>query len=197
MITVRQIQRHWEAKTFDRLFGELLSARPEAALRLGIDVSRPICSAAMAVIRLDELTQSHVPLYSKLVKSIIAAQEADGGWGDLVTTALCLRALLCGNGSGVAIARGLKYVADLQKTQGIWPNVPIRRMPADPYISALILYQLAGEPRFRQAVRIQDAAAWFAGNDAALDDETRQLWNRARIRGRLGLVAPVAQPSLC
>jgi len=197
MITVRQIERRWEAKTFDRLFGELLTARPEAALRLGIDVSRPICSAALAVIRLDELSQSHVPLYSKLVKSIVAAQEADGGWGDLVTTALFLRALLCGNGAGLTIDRGLKYLADLQKSEGIWPNVPIRRMPADPYVSALILYQLADQPRFRQGVRIQDAAAWFAANNSALDDETRQLWSRARIRGRLGLPAPLLQPILC
>jgi hypothetical protein len=131
------------------------------------------------------------------VKSIIAAQEADGGWADLVATALCLRALLCGNGGGQAIDRGLKYLANLQKAQGIWPNVPLRRMPADPYVSALILYQLGDQAKFRQAVHLQDAAAWFAANDSILDDETRALWNRTRIRGRLGLVAPLTQPSLC
>jgi hypothetical protein len=195
MITVRQIERQWDAKTYDRLFNELLAPRPEGALRLGIDPSRPICTAALAVIRLDELSQSHVKLYSKLMKSIIASQEADGGWGDLVTTALCLRALLCGNGSGAAIDRGVQYLADLQKSEGIWPNIPIRRTPADPYVSALIIYQLADHPRFQRSIRIADAIAWFTANEPRLDDETRQLWKRARIRGRLA--APVLQPSLC
>jgi hypothetical protein len=185
MITVRQIERLWESKGYDRLFSDLLSARPEGQFRLGINTARALPAAAIAIIRLDELSQSHVKLYSKLIRTIVAAQEADGGWGDLVTTALCLRALLCGNGDGVAIQRGLAYVAGLQKTEGIWPNVPIRRMPADAYVSALILYQLADQPAFRQAVRLQDAARWFALHDGSLDDETRSLWNRVRIRSRL------------
>ena len=195
MITVRQIERHWEAKSYDRLFTELLTARPEGALRLGIDASRPACTAALAVIRLDELSQSHAKLYSKLIKTILAAQEVDGGWGDLVTTTFCLRALFCGNGNGVAIERGLQYLADLQKSEGIWPNVPIRRMPADPYVSALILYQLGDQPKFRNAVRIADAVAWFTANEGWMDAETRELWKRARVRGRLA--RPIPQLSLC
>ena len=195
MITVRQIERHWDAKAYDRLFDELMSVRAEGSLRLGIDCTRTAPAAALAVVRLDELAQSHVKLYSKLVRSILGAQEADGGWGDLVTTALCLRALFCGNGNGIAIERGLKYLADLQKSEGIWPNVPIRRMPADPYISALILYQLAEQPKFRQAIRLDDAVQWFAANDQWLDDQTRELWKRARVRCRLN--SPLRQPSLC
>ena len=131
MFTVRQIERHWESKAYERLFAELVAARPEASLRLGIDIARPVPAAALAVVRLDELTQSHAKLYPKLIKTVVAAQEADGGWGDLVTTALCLRALLCGQGNGPSIDRGMKYLADLQKSEGIWPNVPIRRMPAE------------------------------------------------------------------
>src|SRR6185437_9073209 len=136
-------------------------------------------------VRLDELDQSHVKLYSKLIKTLVAAQETDGGWGDLITTALCLRALLCGEGNGVAIERGLAYLAGLQKSEGIWPNIPIRRMPADAYVSVLVLYQLGDQPAFRQAVRLADAGHWFALHDQSLDDETRALWNRVRIRCRL------------
>ena len=185
MITVRQIEREWENKSYARLFAGLLAARPEAALRLGLDSSRPVPVAALAIIRLDELSQSNVKLYSKLLKTLLAAQEADGGWGDLLTTALCLRALLCGNGNGVAIQRGLGYLASLQKTEGIWPQVPIRRMPADPYLSALILYQLGEHPAFRNAVRLSDAANWFALHENSLDDDARSLWSRVRLRCRL------------
>ena len=195
MMTVRQIERHWDAKTYDRLVSELLTARPEGSLRLGVDPNRPVCSAALAVIRLDELDQSHVKMYSKLIRTIVSAQEADGGWGDLITTALCLRSLFCGQGNGVVIDRGLKYLADLQKSEGIWPHIPIRRMPADPYISALVLYELGDQTAFRKAVRFADATRWFLTHESSIDDETRELWHRARTRCRLQ--APAMQLSLC
>jgi hypothetical protein len=185
MITVRQIERQWEAEAYDKLFSDLILARPEGTFRLGVNTARALPAAAMAIIRLDELSQSHVKLYSKLVKALLAAQEADGGWGDLVTTAFCLRALFCGNGNGIAIERGLAYLAGLQKSEGIWPNIPIRRMPADAYVSALVLYQLGDQPAFRQTVRLADAAHWFALHEPSLEQETRALWNRVRIRCRL------------
>ena len=192
MITVRQIERQWEANAYDRLYAELIANRPEASLRLGIDVVRPVPAAALAVIRLDELAQSHAKLYPRLIKAILRAQEVDGGWGDLVTTALCLRALLCGDGNGVAIERGMSYAAGLQKSEGIWPSIPIRRMPADPYVSALILYQLGEHARFRQAVRLEDAVRWFNAHQSWIGDEVRELWQRARTRGRL----PVSQQAV-
>jgi hypothetical protein len=185
MITVRQIERQWEARAYDKLFSDLILARPERTFRLGVDTARALPAAAMAIIRLDELSQSHVQLYSKLVKTVLAAQEADGGWGDLVTTAFCLRALFCGNGNGVAIERGLAYLAGLQKSEGIWPNIPLRRMPADAYVSVLVLYQLSEQPAFRNAVRLADAVHWFALHDQSLDNETRALWSRVRVRSRL------------
>ena len=182
MMTVRQIERLWGSNNYDRLFHELLTARPEAALRLGVDTTRPVCAAALGVIRLDELSQSHAPICSKLIRSIIAAQQEDGGWGDLVTTALCLRALLANGGNGVAIQGGLEYLVNLQKPEGIWPNIPIRRMPADPYVSALILFELAGQPGVASVVRLDDAVTWFENNQEILDLETRQLWSRAKLK---------------
>jgi hypothetical protein len=185
MMTVRQIERHWGSRSYDRLFNELLTARPEAALRLGVDTTRPVCAAALGVIRLDELSQSHAAIGSTLLRVIIAAQQADGGWGDLVTSALCLRALLTSDGNGAAVQEGLEYLANLQKPEGIWPNIPIRRMPADPYVSALILYELAGQPGVASVVRLDDAVEWFEKNQDILDSETRQLWSRAKLKCRV------------
>jgi len=191
MITVRQIERHWESKAYSRLFADLLASRAEAAFRLGVHCDGALPAAALAIIRLDELTQSHVKLYSRLVKTLVAAQDADGGWGDLVTTALCLRALLCGNGNGASIDLGLSYLAAMQKSEGIWPAIPIRRSAADPYVSAIVLYELAEHSSFRQAVRLSDAVDWFASHEHSLDQETRNLWNRARVKCRLVRADPV------
>ena len=182
MMTVRQIERLWGSRNYDRLFHDLLAARPEAALRLGVDTTRPVCAAALGVIRLDELSQAHASVSATLIRTIIAAQQADGGWGDLVTTALCLRALFTGGGNGAVVQQGLTYLANLQKPEGIWPNIPIRRMPADPYVSALILYELAGQPGVANVVRLDDAVEWFEKNQPTLDTETRQLWSRAKLK---------------
>jgi hypothetical protein len=188
MTTVRQIERCWTSKSYAKLFLELIAARPEGLYRLEPGAARAPLAAAMAVVRLDELTQSHVPLYGRLVRAILTAQEADGGWGDPATTALCVRALLCGRGEGMAVQRGLTYLANLQKSEGIWPNLPLRRMPADPHTSAFILLQLGDDPGFRQAVRLGDAVQWFQAHADELDGETRQLWERARMRCRPRIV---------
>lgn len=185
MITVRQIDRAWTARTYEKLFRELTAARPESGFRFHHEQGRATPAAAMGVIRLDELSQSHVPLYAKLLRAVLASQEADGGWGDAMTTALCLRALQCGNGDGAAIERGLAYLSNLQKTEGVWPAVPLRRMPADGYTSAFVLLQLGDNPRFRDAVRFADAVAWFESREATLDPTTRALWDRARHRCRV------------
>jgi hypothetical protein len=185
MITVRQIERAWSARTYEKLFRELVAARPEAAFRFEMEQGRAVPAAAMAVIRLDELSQSYVSVCGKLLRAIIAAQESDGGWGDAMTTALCVRALLCSAGDGVALDRGLTYLANLQKPEGIWPAVPLRRMPADAYGSAFILYQLGDTARFRESVRFDEAVDWFERNEATLDADARRLWERARHRCRV------------
>ena len=185
MTTVRQIERLWNGRQYTRLFRDLIANQPERGFRLEMELEKPIPTAALALIRLDELTQSHVPFYGQLVRKILAAQEPDGGWGEPMTTALCLRALMAGQGEGRSIDQGLAYLASLQKTEGIWPNVPIRRMPADPYVSAFILYQLGDAPRFREAVRFFDALNWFEAHERTLDTETRHLWDHACSRCRV------------
>lgn len=195
MITIRQIDRAWTARTYEKLFRELVAGRPEAGFRFELEQGRAIPAAAMAVIRLDELSQSHVPLCATLIRALIAAQEKDGGWGDAMTTALCLRALLCSQGDGLAIERGLQYLANLQKAEGVWPAVPLRRMPADGYVSAFVLYELGDVARFRDAVRFEDAVTWFAANEQSLDRETARLWARAQHRCRPHVTPRDATPA--
>jgi len=185
MQTTRQIERHWNARRYDRLARELLAPRPENSPRLVAELSRAVPAAALALIRLDELNQANHPLCGKLIRTIIAAQEGDGGWVDPVITALCLRALMCSRGLGVSIDRGIRYLACLQKDEGAWPAVPIRRMPEDAFVTAFILFHLADQDAFRAAVRLDDALHWLTRHEHCADDHTRRLTHRATLRARL------------
>jgi len=182
MMTVRQIERLWTSKAYPRLLHTLITPRPEAALRLESDLEARASAAAISLIRLEELNQTHTEMYRTLLKALIAFQQLDGSWSDPLTTSLCLRALLACHGSGRAVDLALGYLSNLQKDEGIWPNEPIRRMPADAYVSAFILYQLSSYEQFRRVVRFADAVSWFEQNEATLDPATRDLWNRARLR---------------
>ena len=191
MQTIRQIDRHWNARQYDRLARELLAPRSEYSPRLLAELSRSVPAAALAVIRLDELNQANHALHGKLIRTIIAAQEGDGGWGDPLVTALCLRALMCGKGVGLCIDRGLAYLAALQKEEGAWPAGPIRRLPEDAFVTAFILFHLADHDAFRAAVRLDDALDWLTRHDAALDADTRRLSHRATLRARLRPPTPL------
>ena len=185
MQTTRQIERHWNARQYDRLARELLAARPENSPRLVAELSRAVPAAALALIRLDELNQANHPLCGKLIRTVLAAQEGDGGWGDPIISALCLRALMCNRGLGVSIDRGISHLASLQKDEGAWPAEPIRRMPEDAFVTAFILFHLADQDAFRAAVRLDDALTWLTRHESAADEPTRRLTHRATLRARL------------
>lgn len=183
MMTIRQIDRFWSNRNYARLAHELIHARAEAAF--GVEgLERPCNVAALAMIRMDELSQSSLPLYGTLLRTVLVAQERDGGWGDPAATALCLRALMLGSGEGAAVERGLAYLAALQREEGIWPNGPMRRMSGDPSASLFVLYQLCDNPSFLAAVRANDALEWFVRNEAILSRECCELWERTKLRCR-------------
>ena len=196
MMTVRQIERDWDHRRYDKMFDALVEHRPEGGFPFDRTDARSTPAAAIALIRLDELTQGHVPLYARLVRALLAAQNVnDGGWGDPVVTALCLRALLAGRGNGPSIDFGFRYLADLQKAEGIWPAGPIRRLPADAAASAFVLYQLGDRAEFRNAVRFDDAVSWFETHSSSLDADARRWWASARLRCRFRLPTPPAPRS--
>jgi hypothetical protein len=186
MITVRHIERLFSDHQHRRLYRELIAGRPEATFALEPVLARVVPIAALGLIRLDELSQSGSPLYRRLLNVVLTAQQADGGWGDPMITALCVRALLCGGGDGSAVARGLAVLAGLQQPKGSWPREPLRRMPCDAFATAFILMQLGDRDAFRRAVRFDDAVAWMteSAHAKALDGESRRLWTHAALRCR-------------
>jgi hypothetical protein len=185
MITIRHIERLFDDHQHRRLYRELIGGRPEATFALEPVLARAVPLAALGMIRLDELSQSHTALYRRLLNVVLTAQQADGGWIDPMTTALCLRALLSGGGrGGAAVERGLRYLSALQQPRGTWPKEPLRRMPLDAFATAFILMQLGDRDPFRRAVHFDDAVSWFAAEQKTLDPETRRLWSHAAVRCR-------------
>jgi hypothetical protein len=185
MITVRQLERFWQEKAFDRMSRLCIEMRPESSVRLAIETSRAVPAAALAVIRLDELSQSHAPFCGKMIRTILAGQEADGGWGDVITTALCLRALACNSGQGPAIDRGFDYLRSLQKDDGSFPKVPLRRMPGDAFTTALVAYYLIDDPRAAGALDLDAALAYLELTETELDSETIRVWRCLSLRREL------------
>jgi hypothetical protein len=182
MLTVRYIERMWEGRKYQRLLDELIGPRVEALAAGELREMPTAAAAAMALVRLDEMLQAHVPICGKLIRTLIALQDADGGWGDVATTALCVRALSLQNGQGAVIERGIQYLAILQQPEGIWPRIPIRRMPEDALVSAFVMLQLADNSRFEESVRFEAAVQWFTGRRGFLDENARAIWDHARLR---------------
>jgi hypothetical protein len=185
MITLRQIERLFDERQFRRLYHEFMVGRPEALACLETELARPVGLAALGVVRLDELTQSHTSLSRRFLNVLLASQQTDGGWGEPILTALCVRALMTNSGQGPAVERGLAYLANLQKAEGIWPREPFRRMPADALVSAFVMLELGDRAEFRAAVRFDDAVDWFAVNSAATDPTAKMVWEHAVVRCRV------------
>jgi hypothetical protein len=182
MITTRQIERLWTNRRYGRLTDDLLGNRWEAAYRHKLTGSPALLAAAISMIRLYELDQSGAPVFGNLLRTILAAQESDGGWGDLAVTALCLRALMLDGGAGPAVARGIAYLAGLQQPEGSWPAIPFRRLPADPFMTAFIAAELGESADFRSRTRWTDTTDWLAA--ACELEESRGMWERIRLRSR-------------
>lgn len=182
MLTVRYIERLWEGRKYRRLLDELITPRVEALAAAELTETPAASAAAMALVRLDEMLQPQAPICSKLIRTLLALQDKDGGWGDVATTALCVRALSLQNGHGIAIERGLEYIAALQQPSGTWPKVPIRRMPEDALVSAFVMLQLADHPRFQETVRFDAAVQWLNSRRGFLDENARAIWDHARLR---------------
>lgn len=153
MLTLRQIERFWNDSDFPRLARELLNGRVEFSLKTLADYSHRLPVAALAVIRIDEFGQSFHPAVQNFLRVLISAQNPDGSWGtdggDPAITALVLRALSTGRGQGVAIERGVIYLTQLQKADGMFPRVPIGRTDGDEFVTALTLHHLAQVPAAR------------------------------------------------
>ena len=196
MITLRQIERLWNAREYNRLTRELLAFRVEDSARLRASLDGATAAAALGLIRLEELNQAYATIALKFVRCIIASQDSQGGWDSPALTSLCIRALLTSSGHGLVIDRGIAHLAELQKSDGSWPREAIRRLAPDSFTTAFVLFSLGSSTLFRNAVRIEQAVTSFAGERGMeMDAITRRLWSHAVTRANVRVARVNAQPS--
>jgi len=188
MLTMRQIERWWTAKSYARLIDELCAGRAEGVNGIRDLVDGPLAAAALTIIRADELRQTSHPLVGKLIALLLRTQNAAGGWDDgevgVVTTALAARALAA-TGSGEAVDHALNYLADAQTADGDWVietesadeggvATLIRAASkggtvADMAVTAFVLYQLATIRRPAAALIIDGALASLLCDEESID----------------------------
>ena len=190
MMTVRHIERLFSNHQHPRLCRELIAGRPEATAGLDGVLSRVVPIAALGMIRLDELSQSQTSMYRRLLNVVLTSQHPNGGWGDVMTTAIALRALL-GNsstGHGQAIDRGLAHLAAAQHENGTWSDEAGSDDAGgrnDALVTAFVLMQLGDRAAFRGSVRFAQAVEWFNGRATHLDAPVKRLWTHAAVRCRM------------
>ncbi len=155
MLTVRQIERLWESRNYNRLIDELVEGRAEGTEGIRPLLHGPETAAALAIVRMGELLQGHQVLVGRLVRYLISIQSPEGGFGDTTTTAICIRALAANQGSGPVITKALKHLETLQRDDGEWPIEPLRRMPGDLAATAFIIRQLI-DSRVPAAIALVD-----------------------------------------
>jgi hypothetical protein len=186
MMTVRHIERLFSHQQHGRLYRELIAGRPEGGAGLDALLCRVVPIAALGMIRLDELSQSQTSMYRRLLNVVLTAQNPDGGWGDVVTTAIAIRALLgnASTGHGQTIERGLACLARCQgEADGLWQRAECETA----LVSAFILMQLGDRAAFRASVRFAQAVDWFNGRapQFASGSPIRRLWTHASVRCRM------------
>lgn len=185
MTTTKQIERLWDERAYPRLARLILESRCDIDPGLVGRIARStVAAAALAVIRLDELAQNARPIAQRLVRALIAMQQPDGGWGDVAVSVLAIRALRCACGDGAVIARGVRWLAELQKDEGAWPAEPIRRLSADPATTAFVLQHLAADPLLAAEARLVDAVDWLETHHDQADSLTHAHVARALVRAR-------------
>ena len=158
MTTVRQIDGMWTDGQGKKLFSELARFRPDVPEFLATELgSLPIATAALSMIRLQELSQTRTQLYRALLARVLVTQEADGGWGDTLATVLAARALLNDPEGRSAGMKAVILLSKLQREDGTFPRTTTRRLAGDTLATAFVLAHLGRIADVANRIRLESA----------------------------------------
>ncbi len=203
MLSPSMLLRLWQTARYRQLMRKLLEGRVEAGLRVDERLGGPLAAGAVALLRLGELNQAHLPIATELRQRLLLSQNRDGSWGDslperAMLTALCIRGLhavagqrvdhaapyglrwipLDVQGRGISIERairhGLRHLGHAQERYGGWAG--------DLFATGFVLLELARVPGFRESVRVAEALELLDAAEGGLDTETSLLFSRVEQR---------------
>lgn len=156
MTTLRQMDGLWSDGQSRKLFAELSKFRPDVPECLTADVGGlAVATAALSMIRLQELSQTRTSLYRALLARLTVTQEGDGGWGDTLATALAARALLNDAEGRSAGTRAVVLLAGLQKEDGSFPRTTVKRLAGDTLATAFVVAHLSRNSDFANRIDVE------------------------------------------
>ncbi|HMO25672.1 MAG TPA: hypothetical protein PKB10_05335 [Tepidisphaeraceae bacterium] len=189
MTTARQIQKLWQTHDYKRLARLCLEARADALEPVIPTLACPVGAAALALLRLTELSPFPTPMHAGLAQVLANHQHNDGGWGEPVLTAIAVRALLLADLQRDRASAGMANLGRLQRDDGLWPGGGTHRLPGDPVVTLFVLLQLGTESAFRFVTRI-DRAIEAIDTHPGLDAPSRRALAIARLRTRTPVIHP-------
>jgi hypothetical protein len=148
----------WTDGQGKKLFAELSKFRPDVPEFLAADLGgSAVATAALSMIRLQELSQTRTQLYRALLARVLVTQEADGGWGDTLATVLAARALLNDAEGRSAGIKAVILLGKLQGGDGTFPRATTRRLAGDTLTTAFVLAHLGRVADVANRIRLEAA----------------------------------------
>lgn len=185
MTTPRRIETMVKQGNGRRLVQEMARYRTDLPEGM-IDelASNPVAFHAMALVRLVEMQQGHLPHARTLARQIAAVQCDDGSFGEVAVTALAARALLDSRDPAVERAGidAIDALGRLQLEEGAFPAEPWPDSPASVLATAFVLVQLARQPHARARLNLESAASWLRSRLMAMPEPERSLARTALAR---------------
>lgn len=219
MLTTAKLSRLWKQAKYRALVREVCEGRPEARLELDTRCGGPTAAAALGLLRLVELNQSHLPLAAELASRLLWTQNRNGSWGGEanepipLVTVLAVRALASKPGeSRITVGRipgiGLDRPAGgasgrLSDSVAAWSTAVARGVDwlvasqptwrDDPFTVGFVLLQVGRIAPFldRADVGALLAAEPRASRRSEPDASTRFVWRHVHLR-----VGPVLTTAL-
>jgi hypothetical protein len=189
MTTIRQINALLTTGQAAKLARELSRFRADMpATVLGEFETSPegvsLAAVALAAIRLQEIDQTHAPMYASLIGRLLKTQAPDGSWADgcPFVSAMAIRALLNWSETQHAATRGIESLSRLQRDDGSFPRTGPRRLPGDALATAFVLTHLGEFAVFADRIRLGAALHWLGQNRTDLAPEDRPLARMAMSR---------------
>lgn len=181
MTTIRQINALLTTNQPAKLLRELSRFRADVTDTVLTEVENAegtgLAAVALAAIRLQEIDQTHTPMYASLIGRLLSSQSTDGTWHDgcPFVSAMAIRALLNWPETALAANRGIEAIARMQRDDGGFPRIGPRRLPGDALATAFILTHLGQFAAFADRVRLGAALHWLGQNRNELSAADRAL----------------------
>ena len=190
MLSTDLIGRLFGGQRYDRLLAVVVANGLELPLPLRVRLSQaPAGAVALGLRRAVELSYSRTPLSRQMAQFLLDTQDDNGAFeADTVITgaaAAALGRLLAEHPAAQpavrqARERALAALAEMQHDDGLFQSPNDRTLEDRALAAAFVLFLLAGDDGFRQAVRIADLWNWFEQRHERLDRATERLWRMSR-----------------